>query len=589
MRPAQYAPMPNAAMATPYPAALTISGAAWRSPLARGERVALARPAIQIGRLEGNDIVLEDPLASRHHAVVRWANGGYELEDLGSANGTFVQGQRVTNRMLLTPGQTLRIGNTDMRFDLLAPQDANASLAQPAPLPAYPLTGASAAATYVGPLAPPAGALAPQGAHGAMPPLPPAAATMAQAGVAAPHHFYEMLAQPRENGFVRTIRTEWRKRYWRIFLLGALAYALVAQVLSVTSNLHLVPLALLLASALVPVVFVIFCWEQNALADMPLSVVGITFLSGAVVGLTIAAVLEPLLLPQSLTHGITLSAALLIGICEETAKVVCVLWFLRERRLRSELDGLILGAAAGMGFAALETAGYGFVAFLGGFVNTLASANSSTLLAIHTGFSQMNYQLLLRMALAIFGHGVWTAIVCAAIWRERGQSAFRLTSGVLTALAIAVGLHALWDWSPVVSLLPDTTAPLVALVVILGWFLFVGGLGIFFLRFFLRESLYRAKLGPLAPAPAPLIGAILRDTFQPSRSAPQMPSIPAPPYAPAPYVAAAYLPPTPLGYPPNPMPTQAPAPAAYCPRCGLGYPPGTPTCARCGGPLTQPR
>ncbi len=248
-----------------------------------------------------------------------------------------------------------------------------------------------------------------------------------------------MLSRRRENALGRFIRTEWPKQYWRIFLLGLVAYIVVAEVLLLTQNLHMVPLELLLASALVPAVFVIFCFEQNAFVDMPFGVVSITFMSGAILGLTIAAILEPLLLPPTLTSSstITLGAALLIALCEESAKVVSVLWFLRDKRLRSELDGLILGAAAGMGFAALETAGYGFVAFLTGFADSLSS-NPSTVIAIDAGLNQMNHSLILRMALAVFGHGVWTAIVCAAIWRDRGQSTFRLTFGVILAFSIAV-------------------------------------------------------------------------------------------------------------------------------------------------------
>jgi RsiW-degrading membrane proteinase PrsW (M82 family) len=137
--------------------------------------------------------------------------------------------------------------------------------------------------------------------------------------------------------------------------------------------------------------------------------------------------------------------------------------------------------------------------------------------AIGTGIHDMNVQLLLRMSLAIFGHGVWTAIVCAAIWRERGQSTFRLTPGVVAAFAVAVGLHALWDWSPVAALQPSrmdsSVAMLAAWAVQIGWYLVVGAVGLFVLRFFLRESLRRAKLGPLAPPPAPLFQALLADTF----------------------------------------------------------------------------
>jgi hypothetical protein len=134
--------------------------------------------------------------------------------------------------------------------------------------------------------------------------------------------------------------------------------------------------------------------------------------------------------------------------------------------------------------------------------------------ALETGIHDMNLLLLSRMSLAIFGHGVWTAIVCAAIWRERGQRAFRLTPGVAAVFAVAAGLHALWDWSPVSALQPsDPNSSLAVWTLQIGWYLAVGAVGLFFLRFFLRESLRRAKLGPHAPPPAPLFRALLADTF----------------------------------------------------------------------------
>src|SRR4051794_10299882 len=93
-------------IAPPYAAALTPSGSGWRSSLARDGRIPLVRPVVQIGRLEGNDIVLTDLLASRHHAAIRWTPQGYEIEDLGSSNGTYVQGRPISGRVLLAPGQT---------------------------------------------------------------------------------------------------------------------------------------------------------------------------------------------------------------------------------------------------------------------------------------------------------------------------------------------------------------------------------------------------------------------------------------------------------------------------------------------------
>ena len=479
----------------PYPATLTIPGSSWRSSLVYQDKVVLARPSVQIGRMEGNDVVFSDPLVSRHHAVIRWTPSGYEIEDLGSANGTIVSGQRIQGRVFLTPGQTIQIGTTHLLFTVF---DRVESVA-------------------VGPI----------------------------------------LSRRRESALGFFIRTEWPKQYWRIFLLGLVAYLIVAEVLLLTQNLHLVPLELLLASCLIPVVFVIFCFEQNAFADMPFSVVSITFTSGAILGLTIAAILEPLLLPPTLSSSsaIPFTSALLIGLCEETAKVVAVLWFLRDKRLRSELDGLILGAAAGMGFAALETAGYGFVAFLTGFVNSLSSSSSTTI-AIDAGLNQMNHSLVLRMALAVFGHGVWTAIVCAAIWRDRGQSTFRLTFGVILAFSIAVILHALWDWAPLTQYLSNSTNPLTVVVVVLGWFALIGGIGLLVLSFFLREAVGRAKLGPNTPPPPPLLQALLAEILRPFRGRPAVQTLALP---------------------------AIPSQMRYCPRCQLMYPQDQQTCTRCQG------
>src|SRR5437588_543937 len=64
--------------------------------------------------------------------------------------------------------------------------------------------------------------------------------------------------------------------------------------LNADHNPHLVPLDLLLASALVPITFVIFCWEENTLTDLPLPIVGVTFLIGASFSLFVADVLEGL-------------------------------------------------------------------------------------------------------------------------------------------------------------------------------------------------------------------------------------------------------------------------------------------------------
>ena len=68
-----------------------------------------------LGRDPGVDFVLDDELASRRHAQVVGRAGGWVLEDLGSTNGTQVNGRR-TKRAALADGDTIRIGSTVLRF-----------------------------------------------------------------------------------------------------------------------------------------------------------------------------------------------------------------------------------------------------------------------------------------------------------------------------------------------------------------------------------------------------------------------------------------------------------------------------------------
>ncbi|QSE90277.1 ATP-binding cassette domain-containing protein [Rhodococcus pseudokoreensis] len=68
--------------------------------------------SLTVGRSPDNDIVVKDVLASRHHAIVHHVPSGLEIDDLGSVNGTFVGGARVS-RAQLTDGDVVTIGNTD--------------------------------------------------------------------------------------------------------------------------------------------------------------------------------------------------------------------------------------------------------------------------------------------------------------------------------------------------------------------------------------------------------------------------------------------------------------------------------------------
>jgi hypothetical protein len=72
----------------------------------------LNKDIITLGRDITNDIVINDPEVSRHHCRMTRGGGGYTLEDLGSTNGTFVNGQRLTGARPLSGGDTVGLGET---------------------------------------------------------------------------------------------------------------------------------------------------------------------------------------------------------------------------------------------------------------------------------------------------------------------------------------------------------------------------------------------------------------------------------------------------------------------------------------------
>ena len=51
--------------------------------------------SIVVGRDEGADVIIDNPSVSRRHAEIRLTDDGWVVEDLGSSNGTFIQGQRI--------------------------------------------------------------------------------------------------------------------------------------------------------------------------------------------------------------------------------------------------------------------------------------------------------------------------------------------------------------------------------------------------------------------------------------------------------------------------------------------------------------
>ncbi len=90
-----------------------------RSPaLSEGETLALDSRRLTIGRSSRNDVALRsDRFASAQHARVEPRPDGVWVVDDGSTNGTFVNGVRLEAPKRLSPGDVVRVGETDLRFE----------------------------------------------------------------------------------------------------------------------------------------------------------------------------------------------------------------------------------------------------------------------------------------------------------------------------------------------------------------------------------------------------------------------------------------------------------------------------------------
>jgi pSer/pThr/pTyr-binding forkhead associated (FHA) protein len=85
-------------------------------PASDAARYALCKDVVTVGRADDNDVVLKDPRVSRKHAELVRGELRYRVRDLGSRNGTFVNGTRVLESCEVTTGDQLSFGGVHLRF-----------------------------------------------------------------------------------------------------------------------------------------------------------------------------------------------------------------------------------------------------------------------------------------------------------------------------------------------------------------------------------------------------------------------------------------------------------------------------------------
>jgi protease PrsW len=216
-----------------------------------------------------------------------------------------------------------------------------------------------------------------------------------------------------------------RHSWLAVLVLGVGLFVADEQALVSTSNPNFLPSILLLGAAVVPVAFVVYLYGRRLDYDIPTGPVWATALLAGALGTAVAGFLEF----QTL-HRLGVLPMTAVGAIEETAKLLVPAVVLLWMRYRIPADGLLLGVAAGAGFAAFETMGYAFVALL---------QSQGSLPAVTT-------LLLTRGLLSPAGHMAWSGVAAAALWSAACSGWTRAAvMKFLGALVAVVALHTAWD------------------------------------------------------------------------------------------------------------------------------------------------
>ena len=170
----------------------------------------------------------------------------------------------------------------------------------------------------------------------------------------------------------------------------------------------------------IPMATLIFFWELNMPKNISMLLlirimlisgflsIAITFISHSVIGMDDSW------------------SAIWAGPVEETAKALTMLFFLKNNRYCYKLNGLLIGAAVGTGFAFIETGGY-----------TVMSGEEA------------DFTMILRALLSPFCHIPWSAIVGAALWRTMQNKTWNIENlsnrRFLSLFFCSVGMHMFWN------------------------------------------------------------------------------------------------------------------------------------------------
>lgn len=285
---------------------------------------------------------------------------------------------------------------------------------------------------------------------------------------------------------------EWQKP-WLFFWVG-----IVGLVLSVISILSWKIFAgwgmgivmFILPAFVMPLTALIFYWEMDISGNTSIFDTLLMMIVGGILALAVTGIVHRIIpLPETLAY---ISGPL----PEEIAKFIIVWLLLSRSKNNYGLQGIVIGGAVGVGFSAIESAGYAWSNYDAMFYN---EEIQDAAMRLQLATEATTQSLLIRGALAIGGHVVWAALYGGALGllKGKGKMQFKFLGDPLVLMTFtgAFLLHTFWNLSCVdfVGVLPDGMVMAMyrveslyikhILLIILGWM---------FLLFIMRKCIRQA-------------------------------------------------------------------------------------------------
>ena len=251
---------------------------------------------------------------------------------------------------------------------------------------------------------------------------------------------YLTYGTPQNTPSIAEVDTNWPAPwlFFRLMVLTVLSYILIVHLTPVIREYVLFPV-LIVGVIGFPLVSLLFFWEVNILRNISvLTLVGIMVVGGFV-SMIVTFLMSSVTGPY---------ADYWAGPVEETAKLLTMSIFLFSKKYRFKLNGLLIGAAVGTGFAFIETGGY-----------VLRHVLRSNIVS-------MEGVMILRALLSPFMHIPWSAMVGFALWRAISVSGYSFSGffnkKFMSLFLLAIGMHMFWN-SPL-NIAPTIVAIILALI-----------------------------------------------------------------------------------------------------------------------------